>query len=436
MSTATETKAPSLEDLQKQLGETQAKLKALGEQPNFNGVRTDDLGRVTSYFMPTDETVDVEMPVGFRSSARKAYLGQRKQHAAELNNCGYKPWGEFKSVRDMVRYGFEHGSSGKFAEKLAAHCKAIQGMSTVVGSDGGFAVIPEFAPGIIDRVYQNDIWSRTDNYNVSGNSLTFNANAETSRANGSRHGGLRGYWVDQGGTITKSKPTMRRITLELHKLAVIVYLTQELIDDNGSALEQYVTRKASEEFNFMLGDAVFNGDGVGKPLGVMNSPSLLAISAESGQTGAKLWLENVTKMYSRFFMPNYGNAEWYHNQDVLPELLNMSINVGAAGQPVYMQGGNISGAPFGTLYGKPLHPTEFNATLGTTGDIVLADLGQMITISKGGVMQAVSMHLEFLTDQLALRFTMRVNGKPWENAPITPYKGTNTQSSFVCVATR
>jgi len=63
-------------------------------------------------------------------------------------------------------------------------------------------------------------------------------------------------------------------------------------------------------------------------------------------------------------------------------------------------------------------------------------LGQVLSISKGGVAQAVSMHVEFLTDQLALRFTMRMNACPWENSPITPFKGSNTQSSFVTLGAR
>jgi HK97 family phage major capsid protein len=32
-------------------------------------------------------------------------------------------------------------------------------MSEGVGSDGGYTVMPEFANGIIDRVYSNDLWA-------------------------------------------------------------------------------------------------------------------------------------------------------------------------------------------------------------------------------------------------------------------------------------
>jgi HK97 family phage major capsid protein len=115
----------------------------------------------------------------------------------------------------------------------------------------------------------------------------------------------------------------------------------------------------------------------------------------------------------------------------------MTLGIGTSGTVVYMPPGGLSGAPYATLQGRPLLATEFNATLGTQGDLIKADLGQMLSISKGGIMSAASIHVEFLTDQLALRFIMRLNAQPWESAPITPYKGTsNTQSNFVALDTR
>ena len=418
------------------------------QQPDLSGLkRYDNDGRMVASWEETDESMELAIGSGdrFRNATRqKSFRSQKKDNRRLLKSLGYQPWGEFKTLGDVVRTGFEKGGGPAFEsrltkhlDKVLGHYKTIQGMGTSVGADGGFTVLPEFAPGIIDRVYDNPLWGMTDNYTVNGNNMTFLANAETNRANGSRHGGLRGYWVGEGGTITSSKPTFREVTLKLHKLAAVVYLTQELIDDGGFALEQYITRKAAEEFNFMIGDALINGSGVGQPLGIMNSPSLVSVSKESGQGAATILPENVEKMYSRFYAPNLGNMRWLHNQDIGSALNLMTLGIGAGGVSLFMPPGGMSEAPYGTLKGRPLQPTEFNATLGTTGDLLAADLGQILSISKSGIAQAVSMHLEFLTDQLALRFTMRLNAQSWENAPITPYKGTsNTQSNFVSLATR
>jgi hypothetical protein len=52
----------------------------------------------------------------------------------------------------------------------------------------------------------------------------------------------------------------------------------------------------------------------------------------------------------------------------------MSMVIGTGGVPVYLPPGGLSHAPFGTLMGRPVMPLEFCETLGTEGDIVLADV--------------------------------------------------------------
>ena len=396
--------------------------------------RTDSEGRVTSFFEETDETVTaIQTNAQVR---RQSYRQLKKANERTLRTAGYQPWGEFKNFADFARAGFSSGGTQRFDDRVNRHYAAVPGMSEGLGSDGGYTVMPEFAQGIIDRMYSNSLWSMTDNYPVSGNNMTFLANAETSRANGSRHGGLRGYWLGEGASITSSKPTLREVSLKLVKLGVVVYLTQELIDDGGAALQTFVARKAAEEFNFMLGDSLVNGTGAGQPLGMLNSPSLLSVAKETGQLAATIQTENIVKMRSRFFAPNMGNAVWLHNQDIDPQLHLMTIGVGTGGVVTYLPPGGLSSSPYANLMGRPAMPTEFNATLGTQGDIILADLGQILSISKGGVAQAVSMHLQFLTDQLAIRFIIRVNASPWESAAITPFKGSNTQSNFITLDTR
>ena len=400
-------------------------------------VKVDEEGREVARFEATDEEVNLRWGETADAVQRQTYKETKRANRNILKSAGYKPWGEFKSAKDFIRAGFEGHTQADFKDRANRHYAAVSGMSEGIGSDGGYMVMPEFASGIIDRVYGNDLWGRTDNYSVTGNNITFLANAETSRATGSRHGGLRGYWMNEGGSITSSKPTLREVTLKLAKLGVVVYLTQELLDDGGNALQSYVAKKASEEFQFMIGDSLFNGTGVGQPLGILNWPSLLSISKETGQSAATIISENVLKAYSRFYAPNLSGANWYSNQDIGPQLNTMSISVGTSGELTYHPPGGLSSSPYASLMGRPVVPTEFNATLGTVGDLVLADLGQMLSISKGGVAQAVSMHVQFLTDQLALRFILRLNAGPWESAPITPYKGAaNTQSSAVAIETR
>ncbi len=50
--------------------------------------------------------------------------------------------------------------------------------------------------------------------------------------------------------------------------------------------------------------------------------------------------------------------------------------------------------------------------------------------------EASSIHVEFLADQMVLRFIYRVNGQPAWSQPLIPFKGANTLSPFLTLATR
>ncbi len=92
--------------------------------------------------------------------------------------------------------------------------------------------------------------------------------------------------------------------------------------------------------------------------------------------------------------------------------------------------------PFATLLGRPIIPTEFNSALGEKGDIVLMDLSQYLMIQKGGVKQDTSIHARFINDETTFRFVVRMDGQPIWDAPLTPFKGSDTLSPFVTLAER
>ena len=91
---------------------------------------------------------------------------------------------------------------------------------------------------------------------------------------------------------------------------------------------------------------------------------------------------------------------------------------------------------YGTMMGRPVVPVEYAATLGTPGDILLADLGQYYLARRSGVEMATSIHVQFLTDQQAFRWKMRLDGQPFWKKPLTPKNGSNTLAPFIALATR
>ena len=280
--------------------------------------------------------------------------------------------------------------------------RAATGLNESVGSDGGFLVQQDFAAGLIKNVFATGrLASKCRRITVSGNSNSIKINGidESSRANGSRWGGIRGYWVDEAGEKTASKPKFRKIELNLHKLIGLCYATDELLSDVG-AMSNILREGFISEFGFMLDDAIINGSGVGQPLGVLSSGALVTQNKETGQAGSTLVFENIINMWSRLFPDSQQNAVWLVNQNVTPQLYAMSLAVGTGGGPVYMPPGGVSASPYATLMGRPVMPIEQCQTLGTKGDIYLADFQNgYILADKGGISSDMSIHVRFVYDE-------------------------------------
>lgn len=347
--------------------------------------------------------------------------------------AGFRNFGEFALA---VRHACEPGKRPD--DRLLVIAKAAAGMGEAFGSDGGFLVPPEFTKSLLERVYApTNLLGMTDAYTIAGNSMSFPKNAETSRANGSRWGGVRAYWREEGDQATATKPTFGRIQLNLHKLFVLIHASDELLSDvQGMALEQYLLRVASDEINFVVGDSIINGTGAGQPTGILNSACLVSVAKESGQTAATVVSQNIVNMWARLWAPCRQNAVWLINQDVEGQLYTMTVGTGSATVSSYLPPGGLSGKPYASLLGRPVLPVEWCSTLGTAGDIVLADLRHYVTISRGAVDATMSVHLRFDYDESTFRFIFRVDGQPWWSAALTPYKGSSTQSCFVTLQTR
>jgi len=315
---------------------------------------------------------------------------------------------------------------------------AATGLSESVASDGGFLVQQEFVADLLRRTYETgQVASRCRRIpiGVGKNGLKINAVDETSRATGSRFGGIRGYWEGEADEKTKSKPKFRTMELSLRKLIGLCYSTDELLED-AVALEAIIREGFGAEFGFLLDESCIHGTGVNQPLGIVNSPCLVTVNKETGQLAKTVSYENICNMWARLWSRSMLNAVWFINQDIMPQLFTMGITVGVGGSPVFLPPGGASGSPYASLFGRPVIPIEHCQTLGTVGDIILADFGEYLLIDKGPMQAATSIHVRFVYDETAFRFVYRVDGQPTWNAALTPARGSNTLSPFVVLQSR
>lgn len=372
-----------------------------------------------------------------RALATRADVGQDR---AEL-----RPWGPtlHADATPEMRVQARQAALGEFAIAVRAQMTgtgsdprlfaAATGMGTAIPSDGGFAVPQEIAAGIErDMFAGGDILSRVDARTISGDSIAYTIIDETSRAS-TRNGGVLGYWVDQGTAATASQPKLARVEMKLRKVAALGYMTDELVAD-AAGLGGELQAMFGDELVFQVEDAITEGNGAGQPLGYLSAPCLISVAKESGQTAATIVNDNLTKMWMRLPARAKKNAVWLVNGDCAAQLDVLSQAIGTGGIPSRIVNYNDSG--IATIKGRPVVETEYNATLGTVGDIVLIDLSQYRLIRKGGVEQASSIHVRFTQGEQTFRAFYRCDGQMMPRSALTPFKGSNTRSPVVVLATR
>jgi HK97 family phage major capsid protein len=444
-----------IEELRKRAGELQESIDALRHSAEITdrdlseeeeakcSELVDELEEVTQKLTTEESREDRDNRYDVMKKEADKPKGPKTQQAGSIEvgeDLGVKhaTYG-FTSLADFAVAVQRADIGGPVDDRLQNSVKAATEMNTQIGSEGGFLVPTEYSNAIWNAWQKAavNILGMTDSYTLNSGSWKVNAIDETSRATGSRYGGVRGYWVGEGDDITASKPSYKQITLQPHKLAVLVEVTEEQLADSPMALSQFLTQAAADEMNFLTGDAIINGSGTAKPEGIVGAACTVDASAETGQEAGTIVYENIINMWSRCMASWRNNAVWFINQDIEPQLFTMSLSVGTGGVPVYIPANGVSGAQYGTLMGRPVMPIEYAATLGTSGDIILANMKAYLSGTRGGINSAVSMHLKFDEDKSVFRWTYRVDGHPWMSSPITPFKGSsNTLSPFVTLATR
>lgn len=331
---------------------------------------------------------------------------------------GFKNFGEFiKAVK--------RSASGDIDKRFQN--TASEG----VNADGGYLVPEEFASGIDTTLLQNDesLFAKTKQFTVSTNNLTLPKSESQPWS-----GGIQAYWTDEDSVITDSKGVFGRANFKLNKLAAMIKVTDELLED-VVALESYVNQMAPLAIMSKINEAIISGDAVGKPAGILGSTFSVSVAKESGQAADTIVARNVIKMYSKMIPSARKSAAWYINAQCEEQLRMMKDDLGNF---IYLApGSQMNQTPYGMLLGLPVIPMIGGLPqLGTKGDILLANLDYYYTISKGGVKSAVSPHLYFDRDVQALKFTIRLDGKcPFSN-PVTTQFGGYTMSAFVTLDDR
>ncbi len=400
-----------------------AKLEELNKVENYTDEIVAEVNDFSAEFEGLKAKIEAKekMEVTLASasaSVRKVVPTVVVEASHKEKNGGFNNFGEFLgAVKDA--------SNGKFDPRFK------NAMFERQGEDGGF-LVPEEQLTEVTKKLQSDesLLAKTKQFSVSGNSLSLPTD-ETAPWSG----GVAVNWASEGGQYSASKSKIGMANLKLHKLTALVTISDELLDDSV-ALESYIKTMAPEAIMHKVNSAIIAGNGVGKPMGILNAGFKIAVAKESSQTAATIVAKNVIKMYSSLIPAARAGAVWYINAGCEEQLRMMKDDLGNF---IYLApGSQMNQSVYGMLLGLPVVPLIGSMpALGDEGDIILANLSYYYTITKqGGMKQAVSSHLYFDRDLQAYKFSLRLDGQCPFKSPVVTEFGNHSMSAIVTLAVR
>ena len=311
------------------------------------------------------------------------------------------------------------------------------GVTGTNGPDGGFVLQTDFAGQILESAVQaSPLLNRLDRYTCSNaaNAMRW-ISADETDVSSSVFGGVQMYWAAEGATVAASKPQFREMKLDLEKMMGFAYCTDEMLQD-AAFMTGFIGNAFVLAADRLLTESVISGDGVGKPLGLLNSGAMLTVNKEANQAAGTFLGTNAIKMQARCMPRNRDRLVWLMHPDVEEQLPYLAIQSGEAAKFLWNPEGGLGNFDTQRVLNKPVLFEDSCSALGTKGDVMLVDPMQYILLTKGTAKQDWSIHVEFLTDQNCFRMVYRCNGAPKISKPLTIKNSTKTRSAFVTLAGR
>ena len=122
-------------------------------------------------------------------------------------------------------------------------------------------------------------------------------------------------WIDEGGQFPESDDSFGQTSIGEHKLATMIKVSDELLNDSVFNIEQYISKEFGRRIGTKEEEAFFVGDGTGKPIGIFNKTG----GAETGVTAATtgITFDDVMDLYYSLRAPYRNKATWILNDSTV-----------------------------------------------------------------------------------------------------------------------
>lgn len=264
-------------------------------------------------------------------------------------------------------------------------------------SEGGYLVPDEFEKTLIEALEEENMF-RTLAKVITTSSGDRKIPVVASKGSAS--------WVDEEGEITESDDAFTQVSIGAYKLATMIKVSEELLNDSVFNLESYIAREFGRRIGAKEEEAFFIGDGIGKPTGIFNATG----GAQLGVTAASATAITVDEVMDLFYSlksPYRKKAVFVMNDATVKAIRKLKDG---NGQYIW-QPSLTAGSP-DTILNRPVKTSAYVPTIGSgTKSIAFGDFGYYWVADRQGRSFKRLNELFATTGQVGFMATQRVDGK-------------------------
>ena len=264
-------------------------------------------------------------------------------------------------------------------------------------SEGGYLVPDEFERILVEGLLEENIFRQLAKV-ITTSSGDKKIPVVASRGTAS--------WVDEEGAIPESDDAFSQVSIGAYKLATMIKVSEELLNDNVFNLESYIAKEFARRIGAKEEEAFFIGDGTGKPTGIFHTTG----GGELGVTAAAqsaLKLDEILDLFYSLKSPYRKKATFVMNDATVKEIRKLKDG---NGQYIW-QPSITAGAP-DTILNRPVKTSSYVPTLEAGAKaIAFGDFGYYWVADRQGRSFQRLNELYAATGQVGFKATQRVDGK-------------------------
>jgi HK97 family phage major capsid protein len=292
------------------------------------------------------------------------------------------------------------------AEYKRAFWNAMRGKRTAdiqnalqVGEDteGGYLVPDEFERTLVKSLEEENIFRQLANV-ITTSSGDRKIPVVASKGTAS--------WVDEEGQIPESDDSFGQVSIGAFKLATMIKVSEELLNDSVFNLESYIAREFARRIGAKEEEAFFVGDGLGKPTGILAATGGGQVGVTTAAAAA-ITLDEILDLFYSLKSPYRKKAVFVMNDATVKAIRKLKDSTGQ-----YLWQPSIKEATPDTILNRPLYTSAYVPVIEAGAKtVVFGDFGYYwVADRQGRVFKRLS-ELFAPTGQVGFIATQRVDGK-------------------------